>query len=147
IKRVFVIVVALLWFRSPTTMIQGVGIALTFFGLYLYDRTSESNKADRRARMMTTQPSMHDQPLLPLSSPNPSAKQTAVFPSAAPVPGPYIYSNGHTHLNGADPKKVDDAGPVPEGRTMRRDSPAGWLPPGTKQEDTWRKGDKDAGIA
>ncbi|KAK5988689.1 Putative transporter C83.11 [Cladobotryum mycophilum] len=64
IKRVFVIVMAILWFRSPTTPMQAVGIALTFLGLYLYDRTSESNKADRRARTMQTRGGT---PLLPLS--------------------------------------------------------------------------------
>ncbi|OAA44340.1 hypothetical protein NOR_04068 [Metarhizium rileyi] len=52
IKRVFVIIMAILWFQSPTTPIQAVGIGLTFLGLYLYDRTSESNKADRKARLM-----------------------------------------------------------------------------------------------
>lgn len=64
IKRVFVIVMAILWFRSPTTPIQAVGIALTFVGLYLYDRTSESNRADRKARLMTE--SRIGSPLLPL---------------------------------------------------------------------------------
>ncbi|KAL7954668.1 triose-phosphate transporter family domain-containing protein [Trichoderma compactum] len=65
IKRVFVIVMAIIWFRSPTTSAQAVGIALTFLGLYLYDRTSESNKADRSARMMTQ--SRSGTPLLPLN--------------------------------------------------------------------------------
>ena len=64
IKRVFVIVMAIVWFRSPTTPIQAVGIGLTFLGLYLYDRTSESNKADRRARMIAE--SRKGSPLLPL---------------------------------------------------------------------------------
>lgn len=64
IKRVFVIVMAILWFRSPTTPIQAVGISLTFLGLYLYDRTSESNRADRKARMMAQSP--RGSPLLPL---------------------------------------------------------------------------------
>lgn len=65
IKRVFVIVMAIIWFRSPTTSVQAVGIALTVLGLYLYDRTSESNKADRSARMMSE--SRNGTPLLPLS--------------------------------------------------------------------------------
>ncbi|KAL7948183.1 triose-phosphate transporter family domain-containing protein [Trichoderma barbatum] len=65
IKRVFVIVMAIIWFRSPTTSMQAVGIALTFLGLYLYDRTSESNKADRSVRMMTQ--SRVGTPLLPLN--------------------------------------------------------------------------------
>ncbi|KAG5926176.1 hypothetical protein E4U53_003138 [Claviceps sorghi] len=64
IKRVFVIVLAIIWFRSPTTPIQAVGIALTFLGLYMYDRTSESNKADRKARLMTE--TRTATPLLPL---------------------------------------------------------------------------------
>ncbi|KAG6029912.1 hypothetical protein E4U40_000221 [Claviceps sp. LM458 group G5] len=64
IKRVFVIVLAILWFRSPTTPVQAVGIALTFLGLYMYDRTSESNKADRKARLMTE--ARTGTPLLPL---------------------------------------------------------------------------------
>ncbi|KAH6604981.1 hypothetical protein Trco_006688 [Trichoderma cornu-damae] len=65
IKRVFVIVMAIVWFRSPTTSVQAMGIALTFLGLYLYDRTSESNKADRSARMMTQ--FQNGTPLLPLA--------------------------------------------------------------------------------
>lgn len=64
IKRVFVIVMAILWFRSPTTPVQAAGIGLTFLGLYLYDRSSESNKADRKARTMTETRS--SSPLLPL---------------------------------------------------------------------------------
>ncbi|KAK5278054.1 hypothetical protein LTR16_009046, partial [Cryomyces antarcticus] len=39
IKRVFVIVFAIVWFGNKMTTVQGVGIALTFVGLYLYDRT------------------------------------------------------------------------------------------------------------
>ncbi|KAG6030076.1 hypothetical protein E4U41_000210 [Claviceps citrina] len=64
IKRVFVIVLAIIWFRSPTTPVQAVGIALTFLGLYMYDRTSESNKADKKARLMTERRT--GAPLLPL---------------------------------------------------------------------------------
>jgi solute carrier family 35, member E1 len=50
IKRVWVIVVAILWFRNPTTSIQAFGVALTFFGLYLYDRNSVDDMAERRAK-------------------------------------------------------------------------------------------------
>lgn len=38
IKRLFVIVVAILWFGSPTNATQAGGIGLTALGLYLYDR-------------------------------------------------------------------------------------------------------------
>lgn len=62
IKRVFVIVIAIVWFQQSTTPLQAVGIALTFIGLYLYDRTSDSAKADRRARLEQMR---IEKPLLP----------------------------------------------------------------------------------
>ena len=136
IKRVFVIVIAILWFRSPTTKIQGVGIALTFFGLYLYDRSSEKNKADRKARNMTE---AKETPLLPLNTeglrvvvPEP------VFESPAAIT-PNTYTNGYAYGNGDGCKKSDDPGP--SHARSRAQSNAQWLPPGTKQEETWRLGD------
>ncbi|KAI6249444.1 hypothetical protein HI914_02190 [Erysiphe necator] len=63
IKRVFIIVIAIIWFRSPTTNVQALGIALTFFGLYLYDKT-KSDKVDRKAKMLN----MRERSLLPQSS-------------------------------------------------------------------------------
>ncbi|TFA97575.1 hypothetical protein CCMA1212_010674 [Trichoderma ghanense] len=86
IKRVFVIVMAIIWFRSPTTSVQAVGIALTFLGLYLYDRTNESNKADRSARLMTQ--SRAGTPLLPL---NELPAQTGRYQASSPQPrnGPF----------------------------------------------------------
>jgi solute carrier family 35, member E1 len=49
IKRVFVITVAIIWFGNSTTPTQAFGIALTFLGLYLYDRNSHDDLADQRA--------------------------------------------------------------------------------------------------
>ncbi|RMD40058.1 hypothetical protein DV735_g5081, partial [Chaetothyriales sp. CBS 134920] len=63
IKRVWVIVVAVIWFRSSTTRLQLAGIVLTLIGLYLYDRTSMEDAAERRAK---TGNLPHDTPLLPL---------------------------------------------------------------------------------
>ncbi|KAI9814519.1 MAG: suppressor of loss of ypt1 [Phylliscum demangeonii] len=51
IKRIFVITVAVVWFGNRTTPVQGAGILLTFFGLYLYDRNSDAAKADRRVKL------------------------------------------------------------------------------------------------
>ncbi|KAI1129827.1 triose-phosphate transporter [Nemania abortiva] len=144
IKRVWVIIVAILWFGNATTPIQAVGIGLTFLGLYLYDRTSDSNKADRRAQNLT-QTSGGNTPLLPLS--------TAPGKSASAEGGPmydspvamyngqtsYSYANGHASASGTveELKKNDE-----NGRTRQRGSSnAAWLAPGTKQEDTWRRGD------
>jgi solute carrier family 35 protein E1 len=138
IKRVFVIVIAIIWFRSPTTNIQAVGIGLTFLGLYLYDRSSERNKADQKARTMTEAGGA--QTLLPLNT-----KQTLAAPQLgttfeSPVAlgqNPHPYTNGFSHSNVDDNKKSDD------NRTRTRGSSnATWFPPGTKQEDTWRVGDK-----
>ena len=133
IKRVFVVVVAIVWFQNPTTKLQAVGIALTFFGLYLYDRTSESNKADRKAKMMD----IKEEPTLPLVNTRPNVLGGGpVFESPAST---HPYTNGYaltSSSNMEDNKKSDDGG----GRAgrARRESNAAWLPPGTRQEETWR---------
>ncbi|KAI6092911.1 TPT-domain-containing protein [Hypoxylon rubiginosum] len=147
IKRVWVIIVAILWFRNPTTPLQAVGIGLTFLGLYLYDRTNDSNKADRRARLLS-QSAGRDQPLLPLNTSQgvvaPNGQVPQVFESPAPVSNgstPHPYTNGYssqTNSGNEDFKKSDDAG---KGR-QRGTSNAAWLPPGTKQEETWRYEDR-----
>lgn len=140
IKRVFVIVVAVVWFRNSTTKLQAVGIALTFLGLYLYDRSSEKNKADRRARTMTESKGT---PLLPLNTAaglgvNPNGPGLFESPaSVTPAPSVHSYNNGYLLAAADDHKKSDD--PVPA--RARAASTAQWLPPGTKQEETWRLGD------
>ncbi|KAH9907851.1 TPT-domain-containing protein [Xylariomycetidae sp. FL2044] len=146
IKRVWVIVVAILWFRNPTTPIQAVGIALTFFGLYLYDRTNQSNKADRRARLLS-QSGAQNQSLLPLTT----AQNGISSNQGAPVFGspialstsapPHPYTNGYPSQGNAgvdDSKKNDDLG---KGR-QRGSSNAAWLARGTRQEETWRFEDR-----
>ncbi|KAL1903659.1 hypothetical protein Sste5346_000288 [Sporothrix stenoceras] len=146
IKRVFVITVAIVWFRSPTTWIQAVGIALTFLGLYFYDRTNQ-NKADRRARTMTN--AKDGEPLLPLNA-GPSAngiglglQNTGVIfenGSSSYAAGPHPYTEGYSASAREDYKKSDDFG-----REAVRGSSAGaanWMPPRTRQEDTWRVGDQ-----
>lgn len=144
IKRVWVIVVAILWFGNPTTPIQAVGIGLTFLGLYLYDRTSDSNKADRRAQSLSQSPA-GNAPLLPLAV----ARSKIALVEGVPIcDSPATLYNGKTpypHVNGHGPassttenlKKSDE-----NGRTRQRGSSnAAWLAPGTKQEETWKRGD------
>jgi solute carrier family 35, member E1 len=142
IKRVWVIIVAIIWFWQPTTPIQAAGIALTALGLYLYDRANDANKADRRARTQT-QSGPNSQPLLPLNTQAGAiqGQGAPVFESPNPMsatPGPYVYTNGHSaQLNGGgDLKKNDDA------RTGRPRGNSTWLPPGTRQEETWRREDR-----
>ncbi|TDZ40335.1 putative transporter [Colletotrichum trifolii] len=134
IKRVFVIVIAIIWFRNQTTFLQGGGIALTFVGLYLYDRTHDRDKADRKANMLENKP----EPLLPLNTKEAAlnkSQNTTVFESPLISAGAFqSLANG----SGDDLKKSD-------GRA-RGNSSAAWLAPGTKQEDTWRLGDRRAGL-
>jgi len=144
IKRVFIIVAAIIWFRNPTTKIQAFGIALTFFGLYLYDRTHSSSKADRKAKLLTT----HNEALLPLNTRVPILNGAGNGYTASPMQmseprsnSPYAvngYAITSSQVNGAD--KRDDDG-VRNGARPRGSSNAAWLPAGTRQQDTWQLGD------
>lgn len=145
IKRVWVIIVAIVWFWQPTTPIQAVGIALTALGLYLYDRANDKNKADKRARSLS-QSNPTGQPLLPLNT----AQAASIQGQGAPLyespmalnmtggPGPHIYTHGHNALangGGGDLKKTDE-------RVGRARGNSQWYPPGTRQEDTWKFGER-----
>ena len=130
IKRVFVVVVAIVWFQNPTTKIQGLGIALTFFGLYLYDRTHGTTKADRRAKMMD----IKEESILPLTETTNGLAINGGL-SFEPAP-PRPYANGYALNSGSeDIKKTDENGRAGRARGA---SSAAWLPPGTRQEETWR---------
>lgn len=133
IKRVFVIVITMLWFRSPTTPVQALGIAFTFVGLYLYDRTSSSSKADRKAQMMAQVGGKA--PLLPLAA-TMTSPRTAEFSSS-----PHSYAPAAPIDGNASNKKTDE-----NGRRTPSGMNATWLPPGTKQEDTWKAGDRLTGT-
>ncbi|TQN72271.1 putative transporter C83.11, partial [Colletotrichum shisoi] len=132
IKRVFVIVIAIIWFRNQTTPLQGVGIMLTFVGLYLYDRTHDRDKADRKAKMME----IKEEPLLPLNTKEAfsASQDVPVFESPMVSAGPFqSFSNGPSPRRSEDSKKSDG----PSNGRARGASNAAWLAPGTKQEDTW----------
>lgn len=134
IKRVFVIVIAIVWFGNSTTSLQAAGIALTFLGLYLYDRTSDSAKADRRAKMESLS---IDKPLLPLSN-----KDFIFDESQMSTFSTNIFGNANGHVI-RDDKKTDAAGPGrPRARSQASNS---WRPPGTRQEETWRPRDLSTG--
>jgi solute carrier family 35 protein E1 len=102
IKRVFVVIISIIWFQNPTTSVQAVGIALTFFGLYLYDRTSDSNKADRKARMMD----IEEESLLPLNTrPNIGDPSAPVFSPDSTTGTSPPYANGFTASPVTDDRK------------------------------------------
>ncbi|OAL37883.1 hypothetical protein AYO20_02716 [Fonsecaea nubica] len=126
IKRVWVIVVAIIWFRSSTTPIQVVGIGLTCFGLYLYDRTSMEDAAERRTRADHFR--HKHTPLLPVAE-----VKTPGHHDGSQINDDYV-----TGMSDSHPKRDDS-------RSRKYDPSyiSGWLPPGTKQESTWAVGDQD----
>ena len=127
IKRVFVIVISVLWFHSETTRVQAAGVALTVLGLYLYDRTHDSARAAKHIHRSQAMP------LLPLNTDQ--RRQSPLFETPTSIEThPLGGANGF--VNG-DAKKIDAAGP---GRPESRNK-AEWLAPGTKQEETWRPSD------
>lgn len=127
IKRVFVIVFAIVWFKKPMTRVQAFGFVLTFVGLYLYDRTSDAAKADKRARALQLK---SQGTLLPLATDVKSRPGFTASPSTmSGGTGAYLTA-GIPEVR--DAKKDDDAG------YERSGTGASYLPPGTKQEDTWR---------
>ena len=127
IKRVFVIVIAIVWFGNSTTSLQAAGIALTFLGLYLYDRTSDSAKANQRARMESLN---IEKPLLPLNNKDATRDepQMSIFSNN-------IYGNVNGHIIG-DGKKADAA--VPGRQRAGSQVGSSWRAPGTRQEETWK---------
>jgi solute carrier family 35 protein E1 len=123
IKRVAVIVFAIIWFGKPVTNIQFVGFFLTFLGLYLYDRTSTADKADKKARSLQ---SNHQGSLLPVVTDNlPKGTLTASPASFSAGTGAYPMTNGP--IIPREEKRDDGAS----------NNGTAWLPPGTKQEETW----------
>jgi solute carrier family 35 protein E1 len=137
VKRVFVIVVAIIWFGSSTTSVQAFGIGLTFVGLYLYDRNSHDDVADKRAN---TDHFRGEQSILPMNvrrSSKPWDSNGYAFPAGRAFEG--APNNFHAAANNS--KKEDDRpGHVrPRGASVSRT----WLP-GTKQESTWQVSDSQA---
>jgi solute carrier family 35 protein E1 len=123
-KRVFIVVVSIVWTKKATTKTQWLGIALTFFGLYLYDRSSGYSKADRKAKLMD----IKEESILPITN---KSNGSAVSRASFEVP----YTNGYALNSTSDDKKIDESGG--QFGHARGSSAAAWLPPGTRQEETW----------
>lgn len=130
IKRVWVIVVAIVWFHSSTTKVQGFGIALTFLGLYLYDRTSTEDAAERRTKFDHFHHSKSG--LLPVFE-EPDSRQpngTVTPPKRSAHNQNYMFTSSPFHGNYRQEPSLSES-----------ERPSAWLPPGTKQESTWGAGD------
>jgi solute carrier family 35 protein E1 len=134
IKRVFIIVVAIVWFGSSTTPVQAVGISLTFLGLYLYDRNSHDDVADQRANADHFR--IQDS-ILPLTVSTPSKPWDSngfMFPAVK-----HGDDRCSDSPSSSDQKKEDDLPGHVRGRGTSLSRT--WLPPGTRQETTWQPGD------
>lgn len=103
IKRVFVIVFAIIWFGKPMTNIQFVGFFLTFLGLYLYDRTSTADKADRKAKGLS---SIHQAMLLPLTTDGLPRTNFTTSPASISA-GTGSYKTGNGSIIPRDEKRHD----------------------------------------
>lgn len=140
IKRVVVIMFAIVWFGNPMTTIQGCGFGLTFLGLYLYDRTSDAAKKDKHAR----EKEESKDHLLPLNVADAKKSDGPQGYTQSPMgmdeSGGRTYSGSTGYANGAP----NGTGPGrPRGNSA---SPNGngvpiSLPPGTKAQETWNQGD------
>ncbi|KAL9585898.1 MAG: hypothetical protein Q9212_001255 [Teloschistes hypoglaucus] len=136
IKRVFVIVVAIVWFGSETTRVQAVGIALTFLGLYLYDRTSDAAKVDRKAKLKQLR---LETPILPTYTSSgvgggegPGAPSGPLL-TATPLSATSGMWGGANGFVSGDEKKYDAAGP---GRPREGSQTWRGLSPGRRAEDS-----------
>lgn len=137
VKRVFVIVAAIIWFGNSTTSIQAIGIGLTFVGLYLYDRNSHDDVADQRANADHFKARQAILPVNVRHSSRPWDSNGYAFPGSRGFENPMASSSQAPQTS----KKEDDGpGRVrPRGNSVNRN----WLP-GTKQESTWQPNDSSA---
>ncbi|OGM43592.1 ER to Golgi transport protein (Sly41) [Aspergillus bombycis] len=136
VKRVFVIVVAIVWFGNSTTAMQAIGIVLTFIGLYLYDRNSHDDLADQRANADHFRLKENVLPLNIRSTTQTWDSNGYVFPPGKTIERQFL-DDTHSFSNNL---KKDDNRPGlvrPRGSSNTR----AWLPPGTKQETTWQPSD------
>lgn len=144
IKRVFVICFAIVWFGNAVTRVQASGILLTFVGLYLYDRTHDAARAEKRARLMQTR---DEQPLLPLINDGLKSNGAHVF-TASPVD---MISRNEIDQRKRSPLRYNASETNGKRRTSNENnadrkekSDPGSLLPGTKQEATWGSTDRKA---
>ncbi|KAF2723181.1 TPT-domain-containing protein [Polychaeton citri CBS 116435] len=124
IKRVAVIMWAILWFHTPTNKAQAAGIGLTFLGLYLYDRTHSSSKADKRARHLGEASDR----LLPLSTRDGKREDVNTIYTESPV-------NMERNTRNTTASGVPGENWMGESGSGGRNG-YGW-PTGTKANETW----------
>ncbi|SNX85382.1 uncharacterized protein MEPE_04091 [Melanopsichium pennsylvanicum] len=76
LKRIFVIVLAIIWFGESVTILQWFGIGFTFYGLYMYNhsKTKEDvEKGEKKAKKKQDGAQIHS--ILPISYQQNNVKQ------------------------------------------------------------------------
>ncbi|GAB7365397.1 hypothetical protein MBLNU230_g6475t1 [Neophaeotheca triangularis] len=167
IKRVVVILFAIVWFGVPMTRIQGLGIALTFLGLYLYDRTHDKEKADTRAQhlgetatpLLPLNTALNNPPSYPSTPSADASTKKADPPLHTASPQHYFNSNHHNAPSAFHPSGTSgylSADSISTNGGFRGGSPRGSaasspgaslrLQAGTRAEETWQGWDGKAGA-
>ncbi|KAK6347059.1 suppressor of loss of ypt1 [Orbilia brochopaga] len=155
IKRIFVIVMAIVWFGNMPTRVQGVGIVLTFLGLYLYDKAKdldrrEKAKMDRQPELLPTSidPKMRASPVPPgmyvPSQPTSSAVKSSKNGGAHYPRRGTSMGNGAAlaaavavaAANAPSSAVAEKKAAATNGYIVESGEPA--LLPGTRQESTWK---------
>ncbi|SPO27234.1 related to SLY41 - Putative transporter of the triose phosphate translocator family [Ustilago trichophora] len=106
LKRVFVIVLAIIWFHQPVSLLQWFGIALTFYGLWMYNDSKtkdDVSKVEKKVSRKQDDASL-PQAILPLTStslPSASSLSNGVglnnrpYPMSAPPNTNYHFAAAH----------------------------------------------------
>ncbi|KAJ1036887.1 hypothetical protein NDA10_007707 [Ustilago hordei] len=89
LKRVFVIVLAIIWFRQQVTLLQWFGIALTFYGLWMYNDSKTKNDVCQVENKVSRKQDGLADAILPLTS---SAQARAQWPVSAPAAANYTFA-------------------------------------------------------
>ncbi|KAH9832828.1 ER to Golgi transport protein (Sly41) [Teratosphaeria destructans] len=140
IKRVVVIMFAIVWFGNPMSSVQGFGFLLTFLGLYLYDRTSDAAKADKKAQ----EKEAGEDHLLPLNVGDlkKNDDESAIYTDS---PQSADYMPRRSFGNGKRAEPNGHANGTPRGGSTATPSNMNGgpesLPPGTKAQETWSQAD------
>ena len=97
VKRIAVICLAIIWSGQIVTKVQGCGMALTFLGLWMYNRAKgEVEKGERKRGAVE----MRKEGFLPTSIEDVALLKESISREGSPNPGSSYYGNGGTALGG-----------------------------------------------
>ncbi|SPO26888.1 related to SLY41 - Putative transporter of the triose phosphate translocator family [Ustilago trichophora] len=126
LKRVFVIVLAIIWFHQSVSMLQWFGIALTFYGLWMYNDSKtkqDVSKAEKKVSRKQDDTSL-PQTILPLAS----TSSTSSLPNGVGMhnrPQPMSAPPNTSYYNFATAQQQTTTAP-PHQRYIPPQNVAGW---------------------